>query len=515
MKTSDCPHRTKIAAGRTVCRAPVLILAALLAVASPAAATIQFAQATAEVWEGQGGISICLTRTPGDVVPAEYYAIAVPGTADGNDFTMGWVNIYTPWPAGQSTVMLNLGIANDAPEGDETFSVVMIARSGSTFITGSPSTMVITIHDGTGPSTDGCSGGGPTPTPSPTSTPPPPTPTPTITPTPVPTPVGTPSFPITALGPNSGHNSGGTVFSIYGAGFQPNSEVYIGGFPATNETWIGDGQVDAISPAGLAAGGLHPLVLQNPPGGGFGMLPGGWLSDFLDVAQGHPFHDFVETLIRNGVTAGCGGGSYCVDAPVTRGQMAVFLLVSKEGIGYVPPVCTAPVFADVPCSHPFARWINELANPTRAITAGCGGGNYCPGDPVTREQMAAFLLRTFGGAAYDPPACVTPTFSDVPCSNIFAAWINELALRGITSGCGGGNYCGSDPVTRGQMAVFLATTFGLPPDGPPAAPARAAALSRSSGGGDPTPPSTTGAFAALAGVVLTIALSALRAGPLA
>jgi hypothetical protein len=76
--------------------------------------------------------------------------------------------------------------------------------------------------------------------------------------------------------------------------------------------------------------------------------------------------------------------------------------------------------------------------------------------------MAVFLLRTAGGPTYVPPACVTPTFSDVPCSSPFARWIEELARRGITAGCGSGLYCPSTPVTRGQMAVFLTTTFGLP-----------------------------------------------------
>jgi hypothetical protein len=40
-------------------------------------------------------------------------------------------------------------------------------------------------------------------------------------------------------------------------------------------------------------------------------------------------------------------------------------------------------------------------------------------------------------------------------------WINQLATEGITGGCGGGNYCPLDPVQRGQMAVFLTKTFGL------------------------------------------------------
>jgi hypothetical protein len=46
---------------------------------------------------------------------------------------------------------------------------------------------------------------------------------------------------------------------------------------------------------------------------------------FLDVPVGHPQHRFVEALFAAGITGGCGGGNYCPDAPLTRGQMAVFL----------------------------------------------------------------------------------------------------------------------------------------------------------------------------------------------
>ena len=48
-----------------------------------------------------------------------------------------------------------------------------------------------------------------------------------------------------------------------------------------------------------------------------------------DVAPGQPFHRFVNTLARNQVTGGCGGGNYCPSAPVTRAHMAVFLLVAR------------------------------------------------------------------------------------------------------------------------------------------------------------------------------------------
>jgi hypothetical protein len=51
---------------------------------------------------------------------------------------------------------------------------------------------------------------------------------------------------------------------------------------------------------------------------------------------------------------------YCPDGVVTRGEMAVFLLRAKHGAGYNPPPRTG-MFTDVPSSHPFAAWIEQLA----------------------------------------------------------------------------------------------------------------------------------------------------------
>ena len=82
---------------------------------------------------------------------------------------------------------------------------------------------------------------------------------------------------------------------------------------------------------------------------------------------------------------------------MTRAQIAVFLLKSKHGSGYVPPAC-AGIFGDVPCPSQFANWIEELAN--EGITGGCGGGDYCPNNPNTRGQMAVFLTKIFGFLLY-------------------------------------------------------------------------------------------------------------------
>jgi hypothetical protein len=48
-------------------------------------------------------------------------------------------------------------------------------------------------------------------------------------------------------------------------------------------------------------------------------------ADFTDVPTGHPLFQFIEALYQSGITAGCGGGKFCPDSPLTRGQMAVFL----------------------------------------------------------------------------------------------------------------------------------------------------------------------------------------------
>jgi len=97
-------------------------------------------------------------------------------------------------------------------------------------------------------------------------------------------------------------------------------------------------------------------------------------------------------LLPDGITAGCGNNNYCPGAEVSRAQMAVFLLRAKYGSGYSPPAATG-IFNDVDTNHWAAHWIEALAG--EGITAGCGNDNYCPVAPVTRAQMAVFLVRTF------------------------------------------------------------------------------------------------------------------------
>lgn len=164
-----------------------------------------------------------------------------------------------------------------------------------------------------------------------------------------------------------------------------------------NWTWIGTHQNVNISPneAGLLAfNGVDWETIEIPADFDYFRL---FTENYTfgDVNPSHWAWKYVEGLYEAGVTSGCSSSPvlYCPTGTLTRDQMAVFLLKAKYGSGYMPPDPVG-MFLDVPVSSPYARWIEKLAQD--GITSGCGGGNYCPTTPVTRDQMAVFLVTTFG-----------------------------------------------------------------------------------------------------------------------
>jgi S-layer homology domain len=115
--------------------------------------------------------------------------------------------------------------------------------------------------------------------------------------------------------------------------------------------------------------------------------------------------------------------------------------------------------------------VSDVGTPCAAYTQDVSGLNYVvnnqdqrlalvaiPGANNTTNLLAGGLL---GYKLQVSPAPLAATFGDVPTDHMFFQFIEALAKSGITGGCGGGNYCPDNPVTRGQMAVFLAKGFGL------------------------------------------------------
>jgi ELWxxDGT repeat protein len=184
-------------------------------------------------------------------------------------------------------------------------------------------------------------------------------------------------------------------------------------------------------------------------------------SVFEDVPQSYWAWPYVEALAENNLTTGCGGGLYCPARAVSRAEMAVFVLRIAHGNTYVPPDVATTRFADVPAGHWATDWIEQLA--VEGITSGCNVSPplYCPDSATSRDQMAVFLLRALHGSDYTPPPATGTRFTDVPAGYWAAAWIEQLAAEGITTGCADNRYCPGDPVSREQMAVFLTRALNL------------------------------------------------------
>jgi hypothetical protein len=268
------------------------------------------------------------------------------------------------------------------------------------------------------------------------------------------------AFPVvTGLSPLSAGAAAGTAITIYGMGFLAGSTVTMGGINAP-VTSITATSITATKPA-LPAGTIPVVTVTS--GGRTSKLWDGFLNDFTDVTSG-TYHNDVVAIARAVITGGCGGGAYCPATAVSRGQMSVFLLKGKySSFAFAPIPPTGTMFGDVPASQQFAGWIEELAR--EGISAGCGSGNFCPADPVTRKEMAVFLLKSKYGSSYPPPAC-QGLFADVPCPSQFANWIEDAAAKGIMpggtqGGCSSGNFCPDLDVLRGPMANHLVAAFGL------------------------------------------------------
>ncbi len=212
-----------------------------------------------------------------------------------------------------------------------------------------------------------------------------------------------------------------------------------------------DGATSAADATELVLGSGAKLVVDVDL-----MRPVVAFDDFLDVPADHLFYGDIAWLRAEGITFGCNppdNTMFCPDDPVTRAQMASFLVRALD-----LPAPAGDQFDDDGTSVHEGD-INSLYEAE--ITRGCDppvNSMFCPEDLVTRAQMASFLVR-----ALDLPASTGDYFEDDEAS-VHQADINSLAESGITKGCNppdNDEFCPDETMTRGQMAAFLhrASTF--------------------------------------------------------
>ena len=168
------------------------------------------------------------------------------------------------------------------------------------------------------------------------------------------------------------------------------------------------------------------------------------MSVFSDLGTSR-FVGSIQWIYDQKITNGCTDTRYCPVSAVTRGQMASFIARAMQ-----LPAATKDYFSDDNGLTHEAD-INKIAEA--GLTRGCAPGRYCRNDDLSRGQMAAFLAR-----ALDLPAATKDYFSDDEGSSLEPE-INAAAEAGLTAGCGNGRYCPATAVTREQMAAFLLRAF--------------------------------------------------------
>ncbi|MGH8927187.1 MAG: peptidoglycan DD-metalloendopeptidase family protein [Acidimicrobiia bacterium] len=190
----------------------------------------------------------------------------------------------------------------------------------------------------------------------------------------------------------------------------------------------------------------YPYLLNAPrlsaPGGPVtAQLLG---SDNFTDDDGSPHEADIETLFAQGVTLGCGGSLYCPDDSMTRGQIALFIYRQLE---------LAPVGEDL-YEDDDGSIYEEAANAITAVGVGfgCGDWSFCPDQPLLREEMAELLVRTF---SVSPQAGDFFHDDDGSPFEAAINALKAAGITFGCNPSDAGEFCPGDPLTRAQMASFF------------------------------------------------------------
>jgi len=159
--------------------------------------------------------------------------------------------------------------------------------------------------------------------------------------------------------------------------------------------------------------------------------PGGSLIDYVEF----DFCDTNATYDLVGNVYACDWTGACNSTPV--------ITVSSNGTSGCNAWTANPGIS--PVGNYLSEYLLEIVFPSPGATDG------------TLAQAGAIV----GWKYQVSPAPGSATFGDVPTTDAAFQFIEALAASGITTGCGGGNYCPDNPLTRRQMAVFLSKALGL------------------------------------------------------
>ena len=194
----------------------------------------------------------------------------------------------------------------------------------------------------------------------------------------------------------------------------------------------------------------------------------------LEPEEHWALHDIIG-CVDAGIVAGYDDGLYHPDWSVTRDQMAVYVARALAGgEDYVPTGPAVATFEDVPTDNWAYDHVEYCCDQN--VVQGYTATTYEPAIQVTRDQMAVYVARALvaptGEAALADYVPASPrNFPDVPATGYgddgtepYWAYrhIEYCVEHGVVQGYGDGYYYPQNPVTRDQMAVYIARAFSLP-----------------------------------------------------
>jgi S-layer family protein len=185
-------------------------------------------------------------------------------------------------------------------------------------------------------------------------------------------------------------------------------------------------------------------------------------SPFGDVAAGTSQWGAIQAVYGAGIMPEKTVGSFDPNGDLFRKEIVKTALLARFGTGYVPPACPQGLtqFADVPCPGFDPTYVDFIYDAAKkGITSGCGGGNFCPDGPTGKVTRGAMAVFLLQARGIGSSHPCPPATFADVASGPFCPFVNEIAFQGITGGCGGGNFCPNNFVLRGEMAVFLAQNF--------------------------------------------------------
>jgi hypothetical protein len=179
---------------------------------------------------------------------------------------------------------------------------------------------------------------------------------------------------------------------------------------------------------------------------------------FGDVQQSDYFYEAVRILVCRGVITGYGDNTFRPYNSVTRAQVSKIVVL---GEGWPINTEGGPHFTDVPATYWAYEYIETVYNrpPAGSIISGYADGTFRPQNNMTRGQLTKVIVLAEEWPLYTPP---TPTFSDVPVTDPFYAYIETAFNRQIISGYADGTFRPGNDITRGQTAKILYNAFSSP-----------------------------------------------------